>query len=129
MIVTINVNGKIFQTTKSTIIRSEYFRNLFNDTEIQDTIYLDRSSTIFYHVLEYLRDPQYHYPVKYMEELKFYLITYVNPNKVLDENLNKLIKEADFMYNRLGTMEREVLYRVNGGAIAIGPHSGATRGG
>ncbi len=57
----INVGGKVFGTFKSTLLKSEYFKSLFNFNENPDTdndgnIFIDRSPVYFEHILNYLRD-------------------------------------------------------------------------
>jgi hypothetical protein len=74
IIVTLDVGGKVFKTNKSTLMKSEYFNNLFNDTKIDysNPIFLDRSYSSFKHILHFLRDNTYKFPAQYESELKYY---------------------------------------------------------
>lgn len=84
----LNVGGKIFETTRSTLCKSQYFDILlsgkFNDTQ-KDVIFIDRDSDIFKHVLRLLRNPLYEYPRKYNSELDYYMIDYTDN---IDININ-----------------------------------------
>lgn len=70
--VTLDVGGKLFKTTPSTLCNSKYFNGLLKNTHIDKPIFIDRSSKIFKHILEYLRDPNYPFPDKYIYDLDFY---------------------------------------------------------
>ena len=72
----LNVGGTIFETTKSTLEKSLYFRKFFkhNYNKDNESIFIDRSPHIFKHVLSLLRDPSYYYPLKYKSELEYFQI-------------------------------------------------------
>lgn len=86
----LNVGGKIFETTRSTLCKSQYFDILlsgkFNDTQ-KDVIFIDRDSGIFKHVLRLLRDPLYEYPRKYNSELDYYMIDHTDNININNDNI------------------------------------------
>jgi hypothetical protein len=76
-----NVGGKMFWCYESTIKTSDRLWKLklstnFPDRLNSEVIFIDRSGKIFEHVLNYLRDPTYIYPKKYLSELYYYNIEY-----------------------------------------------------
>lgn len=78
----INVSGRMFETEIKIISRSELFQNIINDVGIPtEPIFINRSPKLFEHVLALLIDPTYPYPIKYINELKYYLIDY-DSNKI-----------------------------------------------
>jgi hypothetical protein len=82
--VTINVGGKEFVTTRSTLEKSPYFRSLLEWREIQNVtteIFVDRDPDNFRHVLALLRDPQHCFP----EELEYELVYYQLCNPTVEE--------------------------------------------
>ena len=74
-VIKLNVGGQKFVTTYDTLMKSGFFRIMFEEYE-EKNIFIDKSPKIFSHVLDYLRDNTYPYPEKYENELKFYLIDY-----------------------------------------------------
>jgi hypothetical protein len=84
-IIHFNVGGTLFSCYESTIQKSSKLWTVkqsvkFIDRINSEVIFIDRSAKIFEHVLNYLRDPTYLYPKKYLSELQYYNVTY-------DENL------------------------------------------
>lgn len=80
-IINFNVGGTLFSCYESTIHKSSKLWTLkqsvkFIDKVNSEVIFIDRSPKIFEHVLNYLRDPTYMYPKKYMSELNYYNIDY-----------------------------------------------------
>jgi len=80
-IVYLNVGGKKFETNLETLKFSPYFRGIMNlkhnsesdSWSCKETPYfIDRDPKIFRHVLNLLRNPEYNYPEKYVDELEFY---------------------------------------------------------
>lgn len=105
----LNVGGQIFETTKETLLFSDYFKAFLTNWTHDKEIFIDRSPKLFEHVLCLLRDPSYPYPKKYKGELDFYQIKYdlvetdeeknIRENKDLEgkrfQELMKIIKECD----------------------------------
>lgn len=83
----VDVCGQIFKPTMKTLNKSELFRIILKTNGIPTTpIRIDRSPKLFQHVLAYLIDPTYSYPLKYTNELLFYGIIF-EPNKKIVENM------------------------------------------
>lgn len=75
----INVCGRMFETTIETISSSGLFKNMIDELgEPTEAIFINRSPKIFEHVLAFLIDPEYLFPSKYENELKYFLIDYNN---------------------------------------------------
>ncbi len=83
MSIKINVCGKIFETYKETLLKSDYLKHMMADCDDSSQIFINRSPSVFKHVLAYLIDDAYPYPKIYESELKFYLINY---GKLYDPN-------------------------------------------
>ena len=93
-VITINVSGTMFVSTKEILSRSPYFKNMFDDCDHSDTITLSRSPHIFKHILALLIDDTYPYPIKYQNELKYFLIDYT-PIDTINEKFTSIIKRMD----------------------------------
>jgi hypothetical protein len=75
MSITLNVQGQIFQTNYDTITKIPYFRDMFQDCgQPTETVFIDRPSHIFKHILALATDPFYRFPEKYISELDFYCV-------------------------------------------------------
>ena len=101
--ITINVCGKIFKTDLETITKSELFKNMIDDVGAPtEEIFINRSPALFEHVLAYLIDQQYPFPLKYEAELKYYLIDY-DRAKLYDEeaSLKAKIKNLEGKINSI----------------------------
>lgn len=73
MSIKINVGGTIFETTESTLSQSSFFRSYLERWKDKDEImFIDRSPVIFEHILSYLRDVNYAFPVEFLFELDFF---------------------------------------------------------
>lgn len=73
----LNVGGRLFSTTKSTLENvSGYFRSWFGlfPIDYSKTIFIDRDGDKFYHVLELMRDTTYDFPYQYKKELEYFQI-------------------------------------------------------
>jgi hypothetical protein len=93
MSITLNVQGQIFQTNYDTITKIPYFRDMFQDCgQPTETVFIDRPSHIFKHVLALATDPFYKFPEKYISELDFYCINIkeVKLYNKIPEIVNKL---------------------------------------
>ncbi len=90
-IIQLNVGGKIFMTSKATLIKSPYFENYFNCNQIKNNILIDRDPVAFEYVLHVLKNPNYEIPEQYISELGLYGIELneINPKKPNIENRNK----------------------------------------
>lgn len=71
----LNVGGKIFQTTETTLRKSEYFSSLLSRWNISDEIVVDDDPKLFRHVLNSLRHGDYEIPSEDKENV-FKLLTY-----------------------------------------------------
>lgn len=81
----LNIGGKHFETTQDTLTtNSGYFRAMIerwnSNKDENGEIFINRSGSIFKHVLRLMLDPEYNYPNKYISELDFYQITIYNNN-------------------------------------------------
>jgi hypothetical protein len=102
MNITLNVGGKIFETTYDTIIKIPYFKNMFGDCgELpKEVVFVNRPAHTFKHVLALMMDPVYPFPKKYRYELDFYGIDYDKSklyfgkqnNTQLENKLDAIIK-------------------------------------
>ena len=73
-ILKINVGGHRFETTRSTVNPSSYFRSYFqrwdDGLEKSTELFIDRSGVLFEHVLSTLRNPDYRYPYDNQKEIE-----------------------------------------------------------
>ena len=93
----LNVGGKHFETTKLTIKNSTYLTSFIARwTKPNEIPFIDRSPKIFEHVLSYLRDPNYPFPDKYVNELEYYGI---NHDIEKQNTLNDEIKQLNDLLN------------------------------
>jgi len=96
IIVYLNVGGKKFETSLSTLKLLPYFMGLVrfygDDTwSTPETPYfIDRDPKIFRHILNFLRNPEYKYPDKYIDELEFYGCNI----KEIKEQISEIKKES-----------------------------------
>lgn len=97
-LIKIKVCNTEFMTARRTLSVSVYFSNILNDVidnsdkdhtinnnkdedkNFNIEIFVDRSATLFEHVLAYMRDPKYPFPIKYIYELDFYGVAYPKYN-------------------------------------------------
>ena len=90
----LNVGGKIFETTKTTLVQSTYFQTMIDRWKMEEIQFLDRSSEGFEHILNYLRNTQYVIPKQYLYEIDFYGIEY-NNEPIEDETLEDISNKID----------------------------------
>jgi hypothetical protein len=98
MNITLDVGGQIFKTTYDTLIKIQYFKNMFDGCNrgLDEIIFVNRSPNIFAHVFALIIDPLHPYPKKYAYELDFYGIDYSNitlydkKQEIIDEMNEKL---------------------------------------
>lgn len=67
----VNVGGKTFTTSKEILLQSVYFAGLWALEEQSKDLFVDRDPKAFRHVLAYLRDDTYTFPLRYKSELNF----------------------------------------------------------
>jgi hypothetical protein len=87
--VSLNVGGTVFETTRSTLEKSGYFKALltFRDNNSDNgEIFIDRDPDHFKHVLSLLRDTRYNFPEELNYELEFYQIETNEPEPEPNEN-------------------------------------------
>ena len=91
--ITLQVGERIFETTESTLRKSNYFVTFLDRWELnskKDKVFIDRNGEAFSHILNLLRDNNYHFPSEYLYELEFYQIDIpIN----IKEELTKVLKE------------------------------------
>ena len=105
--VIINVCGKIFETDLTTITKAQLFKNVIDDTGIPDKpIFINRSPKLFEHVLAYLIDSEYPFPLKYQSELKYFLIDY-DPAKLYDP-IKHIKFDIEHMKLDMRNLERKI---------------------
>lgn len=73
----LNVGGKIFEVSIDTLKPSKYFTSYIERWMKDDSpIFIDRSWVLFDHVLSFLRNPDYPYPLELLEALNEEFIFY-----------------------------------------------------
>lgn len=95
----LNVGGKIFETYQRTLIQSRYFNSMFSkfaESKSNDEIFIDRSSELFEHVLNYLRDSSFKIPKKCYPEFLFYGIDWPSMNKFVQQKQLTATNENKF---------------------------------
>ena len=100
--VTINVGGTNFETTVSTLRKSQYLDRIISNEWNADNkpIKIDRSAVLFGHVLSFLRNPDYPYPRKHVGELDFYAVPHnIPPLEVQEEQKNLKNHKIEVMWN------------------------------
>jgi hypothetical protein len=110
MSITLDVQGKIFKTNYDTIIKIPYFKDMFSDCGVPtETIFVDKSSHVFKHVLALTTSPFYLFPEKYVSELEFYGIN-AKEIKLYDKNTDLLeqIQSTKIMVERLQNTIKEI---------------------
>lgn len=112
----LNVGGVVFETSKDVLNKSAYFKTMLEDCDhtSDNIIFVDRSAHIFKHVLAYLRDDTYLYPIKYEKELQYFLINYtkfVDPiEKIYREikNIKSALDDINYIQDRIGNMDIKI---------------------
>lgn len=78
--VTLNVGGKLFQTTQQTILKSKYFERIINfkklENKVDEIIFVDDDPELFNHLLNYMRSPNYIFPAHHKVNLDRMMTTY-----------------------------------------------------
>lgn len=114
-ILTLDVGGVIFKINKELLLKkSEYFKSLFEDNSnlvSEKVIYVDRSPHIFKHVLSFIRDSTYDYPIKYISELKYFLVDF-DPN-LMKKDENEILLEIRDNINSMNKTMKSVKNSIN----------------
>lgn len=122
----INVGGTIFETTKETLMQSEFFKNAFDDCDTTESLFINRSGKLFAHVIAFLIDNQYPYPFKYAHELDYYLVAY-DKNKLYNKH-NQILEMIDDLRDGVCHMAKSynndiISIRENVNDLHIGIHN------
>lgn len=114
-IITLDVGGTLFKTTKSTLLNAEYFQNMFHfesnkkrsikikfeidifnkihinffENDNNNYIFIDRDPEIFQYVLRLLRGNTCSFPEEYFDELQYYGIEFANVSINNSSNIDK----------------------------------------
>ena len=114
-IITLDVGGRIFKTTRQTLIGgSEYFRDLFEDSHNNnEPLFINRSYEAFEHVLNLLRNPTYKFPDQYLEELKYFGIAYTNSKKNQTNIIKIYFRDGTINYGSRLVLEKYEYFREN----------------
>lgn len=102
----IDVGGVIFHTTKETLCKSGYFRSLMFGNNICESsqdqpIFVDRDAQAFRHVLGYLRNSNYQYPIELASELDYYTVSYNRDELYCNDYKEMIIKEVRILCNKI----------------------------
>lgn len=88
------INDKRYEISENVLFKIPYFKEIIqiNNMDNSIPIYIERSSILFQHVLSYIMNPIYLYPIEYEKELQFYGIIYdknklYNKDKVMQDHL------------------------------------------
>jgi hypothetical protein len=103
-IIRINVGGKLFTTTATTLMISPYFNSFLTRWNKMEVIFIDRDPEGFENILGLLRDPNYPYNSKYNYELEYFQLTnFITP----------IVKEFHSISNGASTGGKETILRWN----------------
>jgi len=94
-IITLDVGGVLFKTTKTTLMKASYFSSQFERWDNNKPYFIDRDGEAFGHVLRFLRDTNYKVHSKYRSELDFYGVKYCKDDIENDKEMRNI---ADVLY-------------------------------
>ena len=97
----VNVGGKIFTSTKDTLSKCAYFSGLLLTLHAEEIPFVDRPSTAFEHVLYYLQDDYYLFPLKFKLELDFYGVPYLKYSQARKTMWSRSLLEERSLRSRL----------------------------
>tara|TARA_R110001599_G_scaffold336936_1_gene555003 strand:- start:369 stop:980 length:612 start_codon:yes stop_codon:yes gene_type:complete len=97
MIITLNIGGKICQSLKSTLEKSEYFVKAF-DFQKEEELFIDEEYKYFKHVLRKLRSENYILP---NDQKIINVWNYFNPNRIY---------QYEAVCSKTGSMENNLYY-------------------
>ena len=105
-LIELNVSGRKFVVHIDTLNKIPYFHNAIKDfnMDLFSAIFVNRSPMLFDHVLAFVIDNKYPYPVEYFSELDYYDIQYdkdklYSSDKVLKEQICELKNKFNVMGN------------------------------
>lgn len=110
----ISVSGCIFRLPLNGLNKIPYLLNMINDCDGNNNeIKLERSPDVFRHVLAYVIDPLYPFPIKYSYELDFLGIEYnkdslYNTNKEILCKLELLQYQNDQFKNEINDIKNKI---------------------
>lgn len=95
-IITLDVGGTVFKTSKSTLMASGFFDAMLNGpwaetSNEDDPIFIDRDPENFRHILAILRDPQHVIPHDITYELDYFQMDWAKPKKKSSSLVENLI--------------------------------------
>ena len=111
-IIKLNVGGKILQSKKSILCQSKYFDTLLNKYDSKDEIFIDDDSKLFVHILNKLRNANYEFPEKYINNLMVMSEYYQLPIIEIEQVENKEI-EAKTIKSRRFNIRKHYLHSNN----------------
>jgi len=128
--VTLNVGGKRFHTTKSTLSKSPFFKAMLKTPSgkgtqaTSDVPFIDRDADAFKHILSLLRDPMYPFPEGLEHELNFFGIQPLSPSKFLDapESTPPFVVEKYILFDDLMKLPLDIA-KSTAGPIQLVPMS------
>lgn len=103
---TINVSGRLFYTTKRTLEAIPYIKDLL---ELPGEIFIDRNPNAFECILNYIRDNHNTIPSKYIYEINFYNIDYPKYTKDNLSIVTVIVQDTKF-YLKSGWLMRNSIY-------------------
>ncbi len=111
----LNVGGREYNIPIDILNKIPYFTKDSNLTLKDDEIFISRSPLIFEHVISYVLDLKYPFPVEYSYELDFYNIEYdksklFNPYKSI---YNELFKHITTINNNIITSNNNIITSSN----------------
>lgn len=108
LIIKLNLSGTLFEVEKDKLIQSDMFKGILEDIEYDGSIInVYRSPHVFKHVLSYLIDNKYPYPLKYESELKYYVIPYkklYNPVDDVSTQCRRIIEKNNSLTGQIEKM-------------------------
>ena len=74
----VNVLGRVFEVRRQTLQKIPYIADMWHGCETEEgEIYIERSASLFEHVIAFVVDDTYPFPAMYEQELRFYGVPYV----------------------------------------------------
>jgi len=116
--VKVNVLGRVFEVSLKTLEKIPYIRDMWEDCgRSEKELYIERSSTLFEHVLALVIDDTYLFPCQYEQELRFYGVAY---NKAALYNANHEMIDTFVAHNLKLT---ELVQQIQSSVVALKKHN------